>query len=192
MSLPRATALIVIDVQAGFDHPKWGKRNNPNAEENVAKLLAAWRESERPIFHIQHLSTEEDSPLQPGRPGVEIKEIVKPLWHEPVITKRVNSAFIGTDLEARLRQRMVKTVVLCGLTTNHCVETTTRMAGNLGFDTYLAGDACATFDRVGPDGVTYAAEQIHAISLANLHGEFATVSSTEAIIGDLFRVEDEA
>lgn len=185
MTLPRSTALIVIDVQQGFDHPRWGARNNPDAEANVARLLAAWRESERPVFHIQHLSTDEDSPLQPGQPGVEIKEIVRPLWHEPVITKRVNSAFIGTDLEARLRQRGIQTLVICGLTTNHCVETTTRMAGNLGFATYLVGDACATFDRVGPDGVTYPAEQIHAVSLASLHGEFATVQTTDEILGQL-------
>ena len=187
MQLPHATALIVIDVQQGFDHPKWGRRNNPGAEENVARLLAAWRESERQIYHIQHLSTAEDSPLQPGLPDVEIKEIAKPLWHEPVVTKRVNSAFIGTDLEARIRQRMIKTLVICGLTTNHCVETTTRMAGNLGFETYLAGDACATFDRVGQDGITYPAEQIHAVSLANVHGEFATVQTTDEIIVGLVR-----
>jgi nicotinamidase-related amidase len=185
MPLPRSTALIVIDVQEGFDHPKWGPRNNPGAEANIARLLAAWRESDRPIFHIQHLSTTPGSPLQPGLPGVEIKESAKPLWHEPVITKRVNSAFIGTDLEARLRQRGIQTVVICGLTTNHCVETTTRMAGNLGFVTHLAGDACATFDRMGPDGVTYTAEQIHAISLANLHNEFATVRATDQILSDL-------
>jgi nicotinamidase-related amidase len=185
MPLPRSTALIVIDVQEGFDHPKWGPRNNPGAEANIARLLAAWRESDRPIFHIQHLSTTPGSPLQPGLPGVEIKEAAKPLWHEPVITKRVNSAFIGTDLEARLRQRGIQTVVICGLTTNHCVETTTRMAGNLGFVTHLAGDACATFDRMGPDGVTYTAEQIHAVSLANLHNEFATVRATDQILSDL-------
>ncbi len=189
MPLPRATALIVIDVQVGFDSPIWGTRNNPNAEQNVARLIAAWRESDRPVFHIQHLSVNESSPLQPGLPGVEIKEIAAPLWHEPVITKRLNSAFIGTELEARLRQRGLLTVVVCGLTTNHCVETTTRMAGNLGFDTYLASDACAAFDRMGPDGVNYPAEQIHSVSLASMHGEFATVMTTEAIIADLWKPE---
>jgi nicotinamidase-related amidase len=190
MPLPHATALIVIDVQQGFDHPKLGRRNNPDAESNVARLIAAWRESERQIYHIQHLSTDEGSPFQPGLPGVEHKEIAKPLWHEPVVTKRVNSAFIGTDLEARIRQRMIKTVVICGLTTNHCVGSTTRMAGNLGFETHLAGDACAAFDRVGPDGVTYPAEQLHAVSLANLHGEFATVQTTDDILAALVRTFD--
>ena len=190
MPLPHATALIVIDVQQGFDHPKLGRRNNPDAESNVARLLAAWRESDRQIYHIQHLSTDDESPFQPGLPGVDHKEIAKPLWHEPIITKRVNSAFIGTDLETRIRQRMIKTLVICGLTTNHCVESTTRMAGNLGFETHLAGDACAAFDRVGPDGVTYPAEQLHAVSLANLHGEFATVQTTDDIIAALVRTFD--
>lgn len=182
--LPTTAALVVIDVQQGFDDPRWGRRNNPDAEANVARLLAAWRETTRPIFHIQHLSAQPDSPLQPGQPGAEIKAEARPLWHEPVITKRVNSAFIGTDLEARLRQRGINTVVVCGLTTNHCVETTTRMAGNLGFAAYLASDACAAFDRVGPDGITYPAEQIHAVTLANLHGEFATVRTTDELLSD--------
>jgi nicotinamidase-related amidase len=185
MPLPSTTALIVIDVQQGFDHPGWGRRNNPEAEANIARLLAGWRSTSRPIFHIQHLSVEPASPLQPGLPGVEFKEMAKPLWHEPVIAKRVNSAFIGTDLEARLKQRGIGTVVVCGLTTNHCVETTTRMAGNLGFATFLAADGCATFDRTGPDGVLYPAEQIHAVSLANLHGEFAQVRSTAELLAEL-------
>jgi nicotinamidase-related amidase len=182
MHLPHETALIVIDVQQGFDHPRWGRRNNPDAEANVARLIAAWRASERQIYHVQLISTDDTSPLQPQFPGFQFKPEAKPLWHEPVITKRVNSAFIGTDLEERLRQRRIRTLVICGLTTNHCVETTARMAGNLGYDTYLAGDACAAFDRTGPDGVTYPAEQVHAISLANIHGEFATVLTTDQIL----------
>jgi nicotinamidase-related amidase len=183
--LPRTAALIVIDVQAGFDSPYWGRRNNPDAEANIGRLLEAWRASDRPVFHIQHLSTTDGSPLVPGGSGCEFKEFAKPLWHEPVVTKKVNSAFIGTDLEQRLRGRGIATLVVCGLTTNHCVETTTRMAGNLGFQTYLVGDAAATFDRVGPDGVTYPAEQVHAMSLANLHGEFATVIDTAAALDAL-------
>jgi nicotinamidase-related amidase len=99
-----------------------------------------------------------------------------------VIEKRVNSAFIGTSLETDLRRAGCRGLVIVGLTTNHCVSTTARMAGNLGFATWVVSDATATFDRVGPDGALHPAEQIHAIALSDLHGEFATVVDTGALI----------
>lgn len=175
-------ALILIDIQDGFDDPYWGKRNNPQAEANAARLLAAWRKSNRPVFHVQHLSVEENSPLRADRAGSKLKDLVEPAASEPVITKHVNSAFIGTDLEARLRAAGINEVVLAGLTTDHCVSTSTRMAGNLGFSTYIVHDACATFNRVAPDGKQWAADEIHSSALASLHGEFATaISSDEAV-----------
>ena len=155
---------------------------NPEAEGNIARLLAAWRGSGRPLFHVQHLSPEPGSPLRPGQPGVEIKDIVHPRGGEPVIRKRGNSAFIGTDLEARLRRAGIAVLVIAGLTTDHCVSTTARMAGSLGFRTHLVGAATATFDRVGPDGRRHRAEEVHAISLASLHGEVATVVDTAAVL----------
>jgi nicotinamidase-related amidase len=182
MSLPANAALIVIDVQTGFDDPRWGRRNNPQAEQTIAQLLAAWRQTKRPIVHIQHLSQEPNSPLRPDRPGCAIKDSVKPLDHEPVIQKHVNSAFIGTNLETRLRDNNCTTLVIVGLTTNHCVSTTARMAGNLGFTTYVVEDATATFDRTGHDGQHYDAETIHAISLANLHQEFAIVIDSKTLL----------
>ncbi|MEJ7762492.1 MAG: cysteine hydrolase family protein, partial [Thermomicrobiales bacterium] len=176
--LPADATLLVIDVQVGLDDPRLGRRDNPAAEANIAELLAAWRASGRPVVHVQHLSTEPNSPLRPELPGVAIKPEVAPLPGEPVFTKQVNSAFIGTGLEAWLRDAGRDTLVITGLTANQCVETTTRMAGNLGFIAYLVGDATASFDRTGPDGVFHLAELIHSVSLANLHGEFATVVST--------------
>lgn len=175
-------ALILIDIQDGFDDPYWGKRNNASAEINAASLLEAWRRLGMPVFHVQHLSTEENSPLRPERSGSMIKEIVRPIASEPVITKHVNSAFIGTDLEHRLRDAGIKDIVLAGLTTDHCVSTSTRMGANLGFNCYLVSDATATFDRVGPDGCRWSADEVHSCHLASLNGEFAGVlTSTELL-----------
>jgi nicotinamidase-related amidase len=184
--IPKNAALILIDIQQGFDDAKhWGLRNNPGAEANAAQLLKAWRASGRPLFHVQHRSTSPRSPLRPGQPGCELKPEVRPLADEPVIGKQVNSAFIGTDLEARLRALDISTLVIAGLTTAHCVSTTTRMAGNLGFRAFLAADACATHAQTGYDGRAYDAETVHALALASLHGEFAQVTDTADILRSL-------
>ena len=185
LSLPSKTALLLIDVQKGFDDPVWGRRNNPDAETNMARLLHAWRQTGRPVLHIQHCSRNPHSPLHASAPGNAIRDIVRPQGEEAVLQKQVNSSFIGTDLEERLRRAAITTLVVAGMTTNHCVETTTRMAGNLGFDTYFVSDATATFDRRGPDGVLHTAEAIHAITLANLHQEFATIVTTDDVLSHL-------
>jgi nicotinamidase-related amidase len=179
---PTNAALIIVDVQKGFDDPRWGRRNNPQAESNIQRLLEAWRKSHMPVFYIQHCSKVADSPLRPGTPGNEIKDIVAPLSEEPVVRKNVNSAFIGTDLESQLRRKRIGTLVIVGITTDHCVSTTARMARNMGFDVYVVSDATSTFDRVGPDGTTYKAEVIHDVNLASLHNEFATVVNTGNIL----------
>jgi nicotinamidase-related amidase len=183
-SPPSRTALIVIDVQRAFDlwEASGKRRNNPKAIERIVELLAAFRASGKPIFHIRHQGTKPNSSFLPGGAGYPAKDEAREIEGEPVLVKRVNSAFIGTDLEHRLRAAGIETLVICGATTNHCVETTTRMAGNLGFDAWLVRDATWTFDRVGPDGDQHSAEDVHAMTLANLHGEFARiVSAAEAI-----------
>jgi nicotinamidase-related amidase len=176
--------LIVIDVQRAFDEweAQGKRRNNPDAVARISDLLNAFRDARAPIFHIRHEGTKPTSSFLPGSTGFTVKDEARERDGEPVIVKRVNSAFIGTDLEPRLRAAGVGAVVISGATTNHCVETTTRMAGNLGFDTRLVRDATWTFDRVGPDGDAHAAEDIHAMTLANLNGEFARiVTSADAI-----------
>lgn len=183
--LAQDTALIIIDVQVGFDAPYWGQRNNSLAEGNIAQLLQVWRQSGRPIIHVQHLSTNLNSPLHPTSAGSKIKKIVEPHSGEPVVQKEVNSAFIGTDLERMLREQNIQKLVITGLTTPHCVSTTTRMAGNLGFETYIVSDATAAFEMTGHDGKVYSAEEIHAVTLATLHQEFAEVVDTESILASL-------
>ncbi|OAM88123.1 cysteine hydrolase [Termitidicoccus mucosus] len=138
-------ALLLVDIQEGFDAQKWGHRNNRQAETVAARLLFIWRENKWPVFHVRHDSPEPDCPLHPGGAGNNIKQIVRPHPGEPVIGKTVNSAFIGTDLHERLSARGIKRVVIVGLITPHCVSTTARMAGNLGYETYVVSDATAAF-----------------------------------------------
>lgn len=180
--MPDDAVLLLVDVQKGFDDPAWGQRNNPDAEQNLARLLEAWRGSGRPVIHVRHLSTEEDSPLRPERPGSSLKEGFEPQGEEPLLEKTVNSAFIGTGLQKLLESWGARMVVIGGLTTDHCISTTVRMAGNLGFWTLVIEDGTATFERTGPDGRRYDAQLMHDSALASLHGEFAAVVDTAAIL----------
>jgi nicotinamidase-related amidase len=174
-------ALILVDIQKGFDNIEYwgGQRNNPDAEENAGELLRLWRKHQLPIFHIKHCSSNPDSLLNEANEGNEFKDLVKPINSEPIIKKSVNSAFIGTDLKEQLDNLKITKLVIVGLTTDHCISTTTRMAGNLGFDTFLVSDATATFNKKGPEGQNFPAELIHAISLASLNNEFATIITTD-------------
>ncbi|MDB5091776.1 MAG: cysteine hydrolase [Mucilaginibacter sp.] len=185
-------ALILVDIQQGFDNiPYWGgERNNPNAEANARKLLDHWRANNRPLFHIQHCSTNPDSLLAASNPGNAHKEIVKPLPGEPVIKKSVNSSFIGTDLQQQLDAANIDTVVIVGLTTEHCVSTTARMAGNFGYNTFVVADAVAAFAKTGINGEHYNAETIHLTALAMLNEEFATILNTDDVINSLKKNDD--
>ena len=181
--MPAKPTLVIVDVQKAFDDPVWGQRNNPGAEGNVARLLAAWRAEDAPIIHVRHRETDPEWHFfNEGDPGFEFKPEAMPQDDEPVLTKEVNSAFIGTDLEERLRAAGATTVVIAAITTDHCGSTTARMSGNLGFETWYVGDACATFDREGPDGEVFPADLIHRTALASLHDEFAEVISTDEAI----------
>ena len=178
-------ALVVIDVQEGIDDPWYGQRNNPQAEDNIGQLLAHWRNRQWPVIHVHHSSTHPDSPLHPDHPGHAVKAVAEPLQGEARFSKSVNSAFIGTGLEDHLREQGLNQLVVAGLTTDHCVSTSVRMAANLGYEITLAGDATATHDRTGPDGVHYNADQMHAINLASLHGEFCQVRTTDTILNSI-------
>lgn len=177
-------ALILIDIQKGFsDLDYWGgERNNPDAELNAGKLLALWREKGLPVFHVKHCSSNPNSLLAEGKPGNEFQDIVIPLAGELIIRKNVNSAFIGTNLKDLLDQAAIHKVVIVGLTTDHCISTSVRMAGNYGYETWLVEDAAATFCKKGMSGQLYSAELIHDTALASLKDEFATIVKTNELI----------
>jgi nicotinamidase-related amidase len=177
--------LIVIDVQRAFDDGSWGQRNNPQAEQRIAEALAAWRAQGAPVIHVRHRSAGPEGRFIPGTPAFDFKPEAEPQEGEPVITKDVNSGFIGTDLEARLRDAGAQTVVLAGLTTDHCVSTTARMAANLGFETWVLGDATATHERRAPDGERIDADLMHRTALASLNDEFAEVLPTSDALARL-------
>jgi nicotinamidase-related amidase len=187
-SLPvRHTALIVVDVQRAFDELEAGgkRRNNPEALKHIKGILAHFRAKHALIIHVRHASPNPVSRFWPEHPGYAVQDDARERPGEPVIVKRVNSSFIGTDLEARLREGNIRYIVIVGATTNHCVETTARMAGNLGFDVKLVRDATWTFDLEGLDGEHFPADQVHAMTLANLQHEFAEVVTASDVMRSL-------
>ena len=176
-------ALILVDIQKGFENVAYwgGQRNNPDVELRASELLQIWRDIGLPVFHVQHCSTTLTSPLHETNAGNQFSDLVTPIDGEPIIKKNVNSAFIGTNLQGQLDKAGITTLIIVGLTTDHCISTTTRMAGNLGYKTFLVADATATFNKKGVDGQNYPAELIHKTALASLNDEFATVVTTEFI-----------
>jgi nicotinamidase-related amidase len=186
INLDCSPTLILIDCQEGFkDWDRWGgNRNNTELEQNLLQLLQLWRSNNLPIVHVVHHSQDPNSLLRRDKPSGEIWPELEPVALEKLIVKRENSAFIDTELEVHLCRSNTKQLVIAGLTTNHCVSTTVRMAGNMGFDAHLVGEACATFDRVGPDGIKHSAQLIHDIALSDLHGEFCQVVGLTELLSD--------
>jgi nicotinamidase-related amidase len=181
------TALIVVDVQKAFDELEAAgkRRNNPDAVARISELLAAFRAKGAAVIHIRHASRRPTSRFAADQPGHAVKDEAREQAGEPVIIKQVNSSFIGTNLERRLRDKNIEHLVIVGATTNHCVETTARMAGNLGFDAKLVRDATWTFDLAGIDGEPIPAERVHTMTLANLQGEFAEIVTASEVINAL-------
>ena len=177
-------ALIVVDVQQGFDDPVWGRRDNPDCERNIEALIAHWRAQGRPLVYVRHDSEEPGSSLQPGTPGNAFKDVVS---GEPdlLVAKTVNSAFHGEpSLQTWLDAEGVETIYICGITTNHCCDTTARVGGNLGYSVRFVLDATHTFDRADPAGEIVPAELIARVTATNLHDEFATVVDTASVLAD--------
>lgn len=179
------SALLMLGVQKGFQHPAFGPRNNPEAEARLSEVLRAWRERGNPILYCQHLSLRPHSPLREGSAGSEFLPGLEPRDGELVIRKSHNSAFAGSPLEAELKQRDIRNVILGGFSTNHCVDATARAAFDLGFNVFVLADATGAFDRLGPDGKTYSGEVLHAATLTTLHQEYATVLESEMLLRHL-------
>jgi nicotinamidase-related amidase len=178
-----ATALIVIDVQKGFDAAAhWGERNNPDCEDNIAKLLAAWRSEGWPVVFVRHDSASPASPLRAGSEGNAFKDVVS---GEPdlLVTKSVHSAFRGDpDLHAWLQEQGITTVAICGIQTNMCCETTARAASDLGYQVLFVMDATHTFDIEAPNHQIYRAREIARYTGLNLGNGFAQVVQTRELL----------
>lgn len=174
-----APCLVIIDVQKAFNDAKWGERNQPEAETKMAGLLLFWRNQSWPIVHVRHESIHPDSLFFNKRETFAFKTEVLPKPAEKVITKRVNSAFIGTELHGFLKRSGITDLVICGLTLPHCVSTTVRMSANYGFHTYLVSDATASFALKKSNRTYYSADTIHQTELAILKDEFAAIINAE-------------
>lgn len=177
-------ALLVIDVQMALAHEDASgtERSCPEAEDNIAALLQRFRQSDDTVVHIHHHGTDPEDPFHPEAPGSAVQPIAAPLPDEPVIVKTGSSGFVGTDLQKTLEQNGIERVILCGATANHCVESTTRSAADLGYNPIYAGDAVWTYGITGPDGTSHSAELIHSVSMATLEGEIAAVMNTKDIL----------
>jgi nicotinamidase-related amidase len=175
-------ALLIIDMQKGMASDAAGARNNPQAERNIARLLQRWRQIGATVVHIRHISRQPGSLFWPGQAGVEFQDELAPLPAAHIVDKNVPDAFINTGLERWLRVRGIEQLAIVGVSTNNSVESTARTAGNLGFRTIVVADATFAFDKVDYAGVHRSADEVHAMSLANLDGEYATITTSDQLL----------
>lgn len=174
--------LLPIDMQQAFDGEPWPRRWNDAVDANGLALLNKWREAGRPIVHVRHDSVMEGSTLAPGTTGNRFRPGFEPLAGEQLVSKSVNSAFIGTDLDLRLRRLGARHVVTFGISTDMCVSTTIRTGANMGWDMVLVDDACDCFDLPDGNGGTISAKAIQAAHVATLGFEFCRVMKTSELL----------
>ncbi len=178
------TALLVIDVQMALAHEdaSGAERSCPEAEDNIALLLEKFRSAGETVVHIHHHGTDLDDPFHPDAAGSAVQPVAAPEPDEPVVIKTGSSGFVGTSLQDILCEAGIERVVICGATANHCVESTTRSAADLGYQPIYAADAVWTYGITGPDGAHHSANQVHSVSMATLEGEIASVEKTQDIL----------
>lgn len=177
--------LVIIDMQKGMADPAAGPRNNSGAESNIASLLNAWRKAGGTVVFVRHISRSVGSLFWPGQSGVEFQDQLTPLPSEHVVEKNVPDALVNSGLERWLRVRGISQLVIVGVSTNNSVEATARTAGNLGFQTQVVADATFAFDNVDYHGTKRTADEVHAMALANLDGEYATITTTQRLLGSI-------
>ena len=175
--------LLPIDMQQAFDDGTWPPRWNRDVDANGLALLAAWRAADRPIIHVRHDSVTPGSTLAPGAPGNAFRPGFGPQGHEPLVTKSVNSAFIGTDLDLRLRRLGARHVVAFGISTDMCVSTTIRTGANMGWDMILVPDASDCFDLPDAEGRIIPAAEVQRAHVATLAFEFCRLMATASLTG---------
>jgi nicotinamidase-related amidase len=178
-------ALIIIDMQKGMRSSTLPPRNNPAAEDNIAQLLAIWREAGQPVVFVRHISRSRTSVFAPGQLGAEFQDRFMPLAHEHMVEKNVTDAFINTGLERWLHARGIRQVVIAGVSTENSVEASARTCSNLGFSTIVAADGCFTFDKQDFGGTLRSAEEVHLMALGNLQAEYAQVMCTDEVLRQL-------
>lgn len=175
-------ALIIVDMQQGMRSSRLPPRNNPGAEDNIARLHAAWRAAALPVVCVRHVSRAATSVFAPGQAGVEFQERFQPLASEHVVEKNVPDAFVHSGLERWLHARGIRRLVVVGVSTNNSVEATARTAGNLGFATTVVADATFTFEMADFGGTLRSAEEVHLMALANLRSDYAAIASTADVL----------
>lgn len=179
------TPLVILDLQNAIDHRDWGNRNNSDAEASIARILSIWRNNGWPVLHVRHKSSNPHSHYNGGQIGYDFKSEVKPIDGELVITKTVHSAFIGSELGNVLSDIDTKTLILAGVKTNNSIEATVRHGSNLGYAIYLLADGCFTHDQKDWNGKVWLAEDVHALTLSTLDGEYCTVTTVDAVLAAL-------
>ena len=181
-TLNSSIALLIIDMQQGINTHRLGPRNNPTAESQITRLLTAWRAAQAPVVHVRHMSRSPASVFWPGQPGAQFQVEFTPLATEHVMEKNVPDAFANSGLARWLHERGIRDVVIVGVATNNSVESTARSAGNLGFATRVVADACFAFAQADYAGARHSAETVHAMALANLQADYASIVSTDALL----------
>jgi len=179
------TPLVILDLQKAIDHPDWGVRNNPNAEENIARILKVWRCNNWPVLHIRHKSSNPKSKYFGEHSGYPFKSAVEPVAGEEILTKTVHSAFIEDGLRNALAKIGTKSMLLAGVKTNNSIEATVRHGSNLGYDIHLLADGCFTHNQVDWNGKKWMADDVHALTLSTLNGEYCTIITIETILAAL-------